>query len=199
MVKSVPVAEGTPIIKGYDFNTGRDLDGIMAAAMTTGFQVPWLVLGVISFFWNQRDVGAGRAGPCVLLQLLPSVDCIPPPRVPQIMHWITYHDGYIPPRPEQAKPVLGKPRWRQPMPSSRKCSLPAVEPPPLDRLRLKCRTHEHPPSVPRGRQQSPSVLRGRQTGKHRGEINHLHTAVAMPMNSHATSPYLQRPVETSCI
>lgn len=65
MVKSVPVAEGTPIIKGYDFNTGRDLDGIMAAAMTTGFQVPWLVLGVISFFWNQRDVGAGRAGPCV--------------------------------------------------------------------------------------------------------------------------------------
>lgn len=40
MVKSVPVAEGTPIVKGYDFNTGRDLDGIMAAAMTTGFQVP---------------------------------------------------------------------------------------------------------------------------------------------------------------
>lgn len=39
MVKSVPVAEGTPIIKGFDFNTGRDLDGIMAAAMTTGFQV----------------------------------------------------------------------------------------------------------------------------------------------------------------
>lgn len=39
MVKSVPVAEGTPIVKGYDFNTGRDLDGIMAAAMTTGFQV----------------------------------------------------------------------------------------------------------------------------------------------------------------
>lgn len=39
MVKSVPVAEGTPVVKGYDFNTGRDLDGIMAAAMTTGFQV----------------------------------------------------------------------------------------------------------------------------------------------------------------
>lgn len=39
MVKSVPVAEGTPIVKGYDFNEGRDLDGIMAAAMTTGFQV----------------------------------------------------------------------------------------------------------------------------------------------------------------
>lgn len=49
MVKSVPVAEGTAIVKGYDFNTGRDLDGIMAAAMTTGFQVPWLVLSVISF------------------------------------------------------------------------------------------------------------------------------------------------------
>lgn len=39
MVKSVPVAEGTPIVKGFDFNKGRDLEGIMAAAMTTGFQV----------------------------------------------------------------------------------------------------------------------------------------------------------------
>ena len=39
MVKSVPVPEGTPIVKGFDFNSGRDLDGIMAAAMTTGFQV----------------------------------------------------------------------------------------------------------------------------------------------------------------
>lgn len=39
MVKSMPVADGTPVVKGYDFNKGRDLDGIMAAAMTTGFQV----------------------------------------------------------------------------------------------------------------------------------------------------------------
>lgn len=39
MVKSVPVEKGTPIVKGFDFNTGRDLDSIMAAAMTTGFQV----------------------------------------------------------------------------------------------------------------------------------------------------------------
>lgn len=39
MVKSVPVTEGTPVVKGYDFNKGRDLDGIMSAAMTTGFQV----------------------------------------------------------------------------------------------------------------------------------------------------------------
>lgn len=39
MVQSVPVPEGTPVVKGYDFNKGRDLDGIMAAAMTTGFQV----------------------------------------------------------------------------------------------------------------------------------------------------------------
>ncbi|CAM9432633.1 unnamed protein product [Ectocarpus sp. 12 AP-2014] len=46
MVKSVPVAEGTPIIKGFDFNTGRDLDGIMAAAMTTGFQATNLAKAV---------------------------------------------------------------------------------------------------------------------------------------------------------
>lgn len=39
MVKSIPVEKGTPIVKGFDFNTGRDLDSIMAAAMTTGFQV----------------------------------------------------------------------------------------------------------------------------------------------------------------
>ena len=55
MVKSVPVAEGTPIVKGYDFNTGRDLDGIMAAAMTTGFQVPINLFSGCNFvFWNQR-------------------------------------------------------------------------------------------------------------------------------------------------
>ncbi|CAM9413915.1 unnamed protein product [Ectocarpus fasciculatus] len=46
MVKSVPVAEGTPIVKGFDFNTGRDLDGIMAAAMTTGFQATNLAKAV---------------------------------------------------------------------------------------------------------------------------------------------------------
>ncbi|CAM9746527.1 unnamed protein product [Ectocarpus sp. 12 AP-2014] len=46
MVKSVPVAEGTPIIKGFDFNTGRDLDGIMASAMTTGFQATNLAKAV---------------------------------------------------------------------------------------------------------------------------------------------------------
>lgn len=55
MVKSVPVAAGTPIVKGYDFNTGRDLDGIMAAAMTTGFQVLWGISGCISFFGTSRD------------------------------------------------------------------------------------------------------------------------------------------------
>lgn len=48
MVKSVPVAEGTPEVKGYDFNKGRDLDGIMAAAMTTGFQV-CARLGILVF------------------------------------------------------------------------------------------------------------------------------------------------------
>ncbi|CAM9993420.1 unnamed protein product [Ascophyllum nodosum] len=46
MVKSVPVPEGTPIVKGFDFNSGRDLDGIMAAAMTTGFQATNLAKAV---------------------------------------------------------------------------------------------------------------------------------------------------------
>jgi deoxyhypusine synthase len=28
----------TPIVQGYDFNSGRDLDGLMAAMLTSGFQ-----------------------------------------------------------------------------------------------------------------------------------------------------------------
>jgi deoxyhypusine synthase len=28
----------TPIVKGYDFNSGRDLDSLMAAMLTSGFQ-----------------------------------------------------------------------------------------------------------------------------------------------------------------
>ena len=35
MVKSRPVPAGTPIVKGYDFNKGRDLDGIMACLLYT--------------------------------------------------------------------------------------------------------------------------------------------------------------------
>jgi hypothetical protein len=32
------VIPDTPIVKGYDFSKGRDLDGIMEAMLTTGFQ-----------------------------------------------------------------------------------------------------------------------------------------------------------------
>ena len=32
------VPEGTPVIQGWDPNTGADLDGIMAAMFTSGFQ-----------------------------------------------------------------------------------------------------------------------------------------------------------------
>lgn len=78
MVKSVPVAAGTPIVKGYDFNTGRDLDGIMAAAMTTGFQVHRLVQ-VVSRFWNDVRGYCFSLGSARVLQLLLlSVDCILP-------------------------------------------------------------------------------------------------------------------------
>lgn len=35
VVESIP---DTPVIRGYDFNTGRDLDGLMASMLTTGFQ-----------------------------------------------------------------------------------------------------------------------------------------------------------------
>lgn len=32
------VIPDTPIIRGYDFNKGRELDGIMECMLTTGFQ-----------------------------------------------------------------------------------------------------------------------------------------------------------------
>lgn len=38
LVKSEPVAEGTPIIVGHDFNEGRSLDDIMGKMLTSGFQ-----------------------------------------------------------------------------------------------------------------------------------------------------------------
>jgi deoxyhypusine synthase len=37
LVPTETVPDG-PIIKGHDFNRGRDLDSIMAAMMTSGFQ-----------------------------------------------------------------------------------------------------------------------------------------------------------------
>ena len=38
LVASAPLPDGTPIIKGWDFNDGASLDGIMAAMLTTGCQ-----------------------------------------------------------------------------------------------------------------------------------------------------------------
>lgn len=32
------VIPDTPVIRGYDFNGGRDLDGLMEAMLTSGFQ-----------------------------------------------------------------------------------------------------------------------------------------------------------------
>ena len=72
MVKSVPVPDGTPIVKGYDFNKGRDLDGIMAAAMTTGFQVGVRGVVVVDLV-RQKSLGCSWSGhrrnwhPCVVV------------------------------------------------------------------------------------------------------------------------------------
>ncbi|CAM9266418.1 unnamed protein product [Phaeothamnion confervicola] len=46
LMRSAPVASGTPICRGYDFNNGVDLNGMMAAALTTGFQATNLALAI---------------------------------------------------------------------------------------------------------------------------------------------------------
>ena len=38
MGASGKVPEGTPTILGWDFNDGRDMDGVMGAMLRTGFQ-----------------------------------------------------------------------------------------------------------------------------------------------------------------
>eukprot|EP01089_Gocevia_fonbrunei_P020036 TRINITY_DN7304_c0_g1_i3.p1 TRINITY_DN7304_c0_g1~~TRINITY_DN7304_c0_g1_i3.p1 ORF type:complete len:373 (-),score=57.74 TRINITY_DN7304_c0_g1_i3:43-1161(-) len=38
LVKSEAIPENTPVVKGWDFNNGRDYDGILQSYITTGFQ-----------------------------------------------------------------------------------------------------------------------------------------------------------------
>ncbi len=40
------VPDGTPEIRGWDFNSGRDLDGIMGAMFSSGFQATSLGQGI---------------------------------------------------------------------------------------------------------------------------------------------------------
>lgn len=40
------VPDGTPIIRGYDFNDGNDLEGIMASMVSSGFQATSLGQGI---------------------------------------------------------------------------------------------------------------------------------------------------------
>ena len=45
--RSTPLPAGTPVIKGWDFNDGASLDGIMASMLTTGCQASALGQAVI--------------------------------------------------------------------------------------------------------------------------------------------------------
>ena len=38
LLRSEPMAEGTPEIQGHDFEKGRDLDAILGSFATSGFQ-----------------------------------------------------------------------------------------------------------------------------------------------------------------
>lgn len=52
----------TPVIRGYDFNQGRDLDGIMESLFTTGFQARELQRGVFRANTPRAsDVGQAQA------------------------------------------------------------------------------------------------------------------------------------------
>jgi hypothetical protein len=48
-----------PVIRGYDFNAGRDLDGLMGALLTSGFQASALGQAVVE---ANRMVGGGQGG-----------------------------------------------------------------------------------------------------------------------------------------
>lgn len=41
------VPEGTATIKGWDFNDGRDMDGVMGAMLRTGFQASALGKAIV--------------------------------------------------------------------------------------------------------------------------------------------------------
>jgi hypothetical protein len=45
--RSTPLPAGTPVIKGWDFNDGASLDGIMTSMLTTGCQASALGQAVI--------------------------------------------------------------------------------------------------------------------------------------------------------
>lgn len=38
LLRSEPLPDGTPTVRGHDFETGRDLDKIMEAMLCSGFQ-----------------------------------------------------------------------------------------------------------------------------------------------------------------
>jgi hypothetical protein len=47
LTPSAPLPAGTPVIRGWDFNDGATLDGIMAAMLTTGCQATALGQAVV--------------------------------------------------------------------------------------------------------------------------------------------------------
>ena len=58
--------EGTPEIRGYDLETGRDLDGLMAAMLTSGFQATQLGRAVdVVNEMVRRSARRRAASPCV--------------------------------------------------------------------------------------------------------------------------------------
>ena len=38
LLRSEPLPEGTPVVRGHDFEKGRDLDAVMEAMLNSGFQ-----------------------------------------------------------------------------------------------------------------------------------------------------------------
>lgn len=60
------VPDGTPVIRGYDFNDGNDLQSIMASMVSSGFQATSLGQGIDEINRMVRNLGmhsmAGNEG-----------------------------------------------------------------------------------------------------------------------------------------
>ena len=67
----------TPVIKGHDFNSGRDIDAIMASMYTTGFQATALGQAVNEVNRMVRHGCSAWGGPVSVLRPRLRLTCLP--------------------------------------------------------------------------------------------------------------------------
>jgi hypothetical protein len=66
LLHSKPLPDGTPEVQGYNFDSGRDLDGIMASMLSSGFQATQLgrAIDLVNEMVCLSVSGAGPSANC---------------------------------------------------------------------------------------------------------------------------------------